>query len=107
MRVALIGLSLAGCVAKNGCEDGVTAGGSQAGTNTRKCGCEERVAAAAAQARADAPDCTFAPEDLKHLTCGGTDQSPELTYYAVWCGLAELSCIREDPVLDELCFGGA
>ncbi len=97
MRVALIGLSLAGCVTNKDCED----------RDKRKCGCEDRVAAAAAQARADAPDCTFAPEDLKHLTCGGTDQSPELTYYAVWCGLAELSCIREDPLLDELCFGGA
>ena len=87
MRAALIALLLAGCVTKQDCED--------------------RVTAATVQARADAPTCTFAPEDLEDLTCGGTDQQPELTYYAVWCGLAALSCIREDPVLDELCFGGA
>jgi hypothetical protein len=87
MRAALIALVLAGCVTNQDCED--------------------RVTAATDQARADAPSCTFAPENLENLTCGGTDQSPELSYYAVWCGLADLSCIREDPVLDELCFGGA
>jgi len=87
MRAALIALLLAGCVTKQDCED--------------------RVKAARRAAEDDAPTCTFAPEKLEHVTCGGTDQSPELSYYATWCGLAELSCIREDPVLDELCFGGA
>lgn len=86
MKAGWLALLLAGCVTKNNCED--------------------RTTAAERAATADAPMCRFAPEDLEHLTCGGTDQTPELTYYAVWCGIAELSCIREDAVLDELCFGG-
>lgn len=68
--------------------------------------CDESVAAARTAARADAPACVFRPERLEKTTCGGNDRSPELGYYAVWCSEAELSCIRADPDLDALCFGG-
>lgn len=69
--------------------------------------CERRVRVANQLARAHAADCTFEPEALEEQECGGTDRRPELTYYATWCDLASLVCIRDvgGAEREELCFG--
>lgn len=70
-------------------------------------GCKERIAVANSLARAHAPQCRFEPEALAKPECAGSDRRPELNYYATWCDLATLSCIRDeaDDEVEALCFG--
>ena len=58
-------------------------------------------------AKIHAPECRFEPETIVEPECAGTDRRPELSYYATWCDLASLPCIREEggSEREELCFG--
>lgn len=69
--------------------------------------CDERIDVANKLARAHAPECRFEPEAIVEPECAGTDRRPELSYYATWCDLATLSCIRDesDDEVEALCFG--
>jgi hypothetical protein len=76
------------------------------GACTTRAECEARVEAAIAQGEDDGAACALRLDALEEPTCGGSDRRPELSYYAAFCGVADIdACVDPDASLRELCFG--
>jgi hypothetical protein len=76
------------------------------GACTTRAVCEARVDVAITQGEDDGLACELRVEALEEPTCGGSDRRPELSYYAAFCGVADIEgCVDPDPNLRELCFG--
>lgn len=105
MRAALLTLALAGCATNEACDRDLHPVDELPDSCLTRC--ELRVRAANALASEHAPDCRFEPEALEDEDCAGTDRHALLSYYATWCDVATLSCIREvgGAEREELCFG--
>lgn len=68
--------------------------------------CERRMEAARRDAVRDAEACRFEPDGVPLERCGTNDFRPRNNWLSVWCGLADLSCIRGIPAAEVACFGG-
>ena len=67
--------------------------------------CQRRIDAAHRDALRDAETCAWDPDGLLEPECASLDRRPLNTYYGVYCATAELSCIRDAPEVDGICFG--
>ena len=67
--------------------------------------CERRASAAFRVGHGHALDCAFEPEALLEPVCTRFDRRPLQSYYAAYCGTAELSCIRAEARAEAACFG--
>jgi hypothetical protein len=68
--------------------------------------CERRINVAVNLGQEHGRVCELDVAALEDLDCGGSDQRPELRYYAAFCLVADVdTCLRADEELFGFCIG--